>query len=64
MTVITLSNEEKSINITLSNSISLEENGYKINPPIISCNKARDAIQMQTKINEFISNLGKEIINE
>lgn len=64
MTVITLSNEEKSINITLSNSISLEENGYKINPPIISCNNVRDAIQIQTKINEFISNLGKEIINE
>lgn len=63
MTMTILEGKDKSINITLSNNISiLGSNKYQLNLPIISCTKMEDAEYMQTKINEFVNNLSRELV--
>ena len=59
----TLTNGEKSIDLTLSNTIKISENKhYDINPPKITCSKFEDAEYMQKEINTFVNNLACELM--
>lgn len=59
----TLEGKDKSIRLTFSNNITiLSNNNYQLNLPTISCTKLEDAEIMQTKINEFINNLSRELV--
>lgn len=61
--MITLKGKYKSINITFSNSITiLGSNKYQLNLPTVSCTKMEDAEYMQTRINEFVNNLSRELV--
>jgi len=61
--MITLGGKYKSINITFSNSITiLGSNKYQLNLPTVSCTKMEDAEYMQTRINEFVNNLSRELV--
>ena len=40
----------------------LDDNEYELNLPMVSCTKMEDAKYMQTKINEFVKNLSRELI--
>lgn len=63
MTMTTLEGKDKSISLTLSNSITiLGSNKYQLNLPTISCTKMEDAELMQAKINEFVNNLSRELV--
>ena len=63
MAMTTLEGKDKSISLTFSNSITiLGSNKYQLNLPTVSCTKMEDAELMQTKINEFVSNLGRELV--
>ena len=63
MTMTTLEGKDKSINITLSDSITiLGSNKYQLNLPTVSCTKMEDAELMQAKINEFVNNLSRELV--
>ena len=59
----TLEGKDKSISITFSNDITiLSSNEYQLNLPTISCTKMEDAEYMQTRINEFVNNLIRELV--
>lgn len=59
----TLEGKDKSISLTFSNSITiLGNNDYQLNLPTVSCTKMEDAEYMQTKINEFVNNLSRELV--
>lgn len=63
MTMTTLEGKDKSISITFSNGITiLGSNNYQLNLPTISCTKMEDAEYMQTRINEFVNNLSRELV--
>lgn len=63
MTMTTLEGKDKSIHLTFSNSITiLGSNDYQLNLPTVSCTKMEDAEYMQTKINEFVNNLSRELV--
>lgn len=63
MAMTTLEGKDKSISFTFSNSITiLGSNKYQLNLPTVSCTKMEDAELMQTKINEFVSNLSRELV--
>lgn len=63
MAVTTLEGKDKSISITFSNGITiLGSNKYQLNLPTVSCTKMEDAELMQAKINEFVSNLSRELV--
>lgn len=63
MTMTTLEGKDKSIHLTFSNDITiLGSNNYQLNLPTISCTKMEDAEYMQTKINEFVNNLSRELV--
>ena len=63
MAMITLEGKDKSISLTFSNSITiLGSNKYQLNLPTVSCTKMEDAEYMQTRINEFVSNLSRELV--
>lgn len=63
MTMTTLEGKDKAIHLTFSNNITiLGNNDYKLNLPTISCTKMEDAEYMQTKINEFVNNLSRELV--
>lgn len=63
MTMTTLEGKDKSISITFSNGITiLGGNKYQLNLPTISCTKMEDAEYMQTRINEFVNNLSRELV--
>ena len=63
MTMTTLEGKDKAIHLTFSNNITiLGSNDYKLNLPTISCTKMEDAEYMQTKINEFVNNLSRELV--
>lgn len=63
MTMTTLEGKDKSISLTFSNSITiLSSNKYQLNLPTVSCTKMEDAELMQTKINEFVNNLSRELV--
>ncbi|MBQ2350570.1 MAG: hypothetical protein II393_04900 [Cytophagales bacterium] len=63
MTMTTLEGKDKSISLTFSNSITiLGSNKYQLNLPTVSCTKMEDAELMQTKINEFVNNLSRELV--
>lgn len=63
MAMTTLEGKDKSISLTFSNSITiLGSNKYQLNLPTVSCTKMEDAELMQTKINEFVSNLSRELV--
>lgn len=63
MTMTTLEGKDKSISLTFSNNITIEgNNNYKLNLPTVSCSKMEDAELMQTKINEFVNNLSRELV--
>lgn len=64
MTMTTLEGNNKSINITFSNGITELGNKYQVNLPTVSCTKMEDAELMQVKINEFVNNLSRELINQ
>lgn len=59
----TLEGKDKSISLTFSNSITiLGNNDYQLNLPTVSCTKMEDAEYIQTKINEFVNNLSRELV--
>jgi hypothetical protein len=59
----TLEGKDKSIHLTFSNNITILGNSnYQLNLPTISCTKMEDAELMQTKINEFVNNLSRELV--
>lgn len=63
MTMTTLEGKDKSISLTFSNSITiLGSNKYQLNLPTVSCTKMEDAELMQTKINDFVNNLSRELV--
>lgn len=62
MTMTTLEGKDKSISIKLFGDITVENNNYTVNLPIVSCTKKEDAELMQTKINEFVNNLSRELV--
>lgn len=63
MAMTTLEGKDKSISLTFSNSITiLGSNKYQLNLPTVSCTKMEDAELMQTKINEFVNNLSRELV--
>lgn len=58
-----LEGKDKSIRFTFSNNITiLGSNNYQLNLPTISCTKMEDAEYMQTRINEFVNNLSRELV--
>lgn len=63
MTMTTLEGKDKSISLTFSNNITIVgSNHYELNLPTVSCTKMEDAELMQTKINEFVNNLSRELV--
>ena len=63
MTMTTLSNNEKSIDIRLTGAITIvNDNCYRVNLPTVSCSTENDALYMQRKINEFVNNLSRELL--
>lgn len=63
MTMTTLEGKDKSISLTFSNNITIVgSNNYQLNLPMVSCTKMEDAELMQTKINEFVNNLSRELV--
>lgn len=63
MTMTTLEGKDKSIHLTFSNNITILGNSnYQLNLPTVRCTKMEDAELMQTKINEFVNNLSRELV--
>lgn len=63
--MITLSNNGKSIHLALANDITVAgDDNFQVNSPVISCTTEKDAVQIQMKLNEFINNLSREVLNE
>lgn len=67
MTIV--SNENKTIQFSLSNNIKIEKEPnvpttYSLEMPIILCDNADDAINIQNEINMYVTNLLNSIIRE
>lgn len=67
MTII--SNENKTIQFSLSNNIKIEKEPnvpttYSLEMPTILCDNADDAIKIQNEINVYVTNLLNSIIRE
>lgn len=59
----TLEGNGKVINFKCSDNVTvLGDNEYELNLPMVSCTKMEDAKYMQTKINEFVKNLSRELV--
>lgn len=67
MTII--SNKDKTIQFSLSNNIKIEKEPnlpatYSLEMPVIICDDADDALNIQKEINTFISDLLNNMIRE
>ena len=63
MTMTTLTNGEKSINITLIDEITiLDSKQYVLNLPKVICSKLEDADYIQKEINELVNDLARELM--
>lgn len=59
----TLEGNGKVISFKCSDNVTvLGDNEYELNLPMVSCTKMEDAKYMQTKINEFVKNLSRELV--
>lgn len=67
MTIV--SNKSKTVQFSLSNNIKIEKEPnmpatYSLEMPVIICDDADDALNIQKEINTFVSNLLNDMIRE
>lgn len=62
--MVILSNDKKTIQLSLSNIIheDQKEGKYTVVLPFVICDNKKDAKQIQEKVNSYVSELSKELL--